>query len=83
MHNLIAAVVLMLSAGTCLAAGPVVINGKASSPEGPVMSDGKLLHVEHGAHKVDQWDGTSAAPYKGKVMPSPTSERRAVSPSPL
>jgi len=59
MRNLITAAVLMLSAGTCLAAGPVVINGEASFPEGPVMSDGKLLYVEYGAHKVDQWDGAS------------------------
>jgi gluconolactonase len=59
MRNLVWAVALTLSAGTCFAAEPVVINGDASFPEGPVMSDGKLLYVEYGAHKVDQWDGKS------------------------
>ena len=59
MRMLICAAALTLSAGTCFAADPVVINGDASFPEGPVMSDGTLLYVEYGAHKVDQWDGKS------------------------
>jgi gluconolactonase len=59
MRNLVWALLLTLPAGTCLAAEPVVINGDASFPEGPVISDGKLLYVEYGGHRVDLWDGTS------------------------
>ena len=59
MRSLILAAALTLMAGASRAAGPVVINGDVSFPEGPVMSDGTLLYVEYGAHKVDRWDGTA------------------------
>jgi hypothetical protein len=52
MRHLIAAAVLMPSAGTSLAAGPVVINGEASFPEGPAMSDSKLLHAPTGERRA-------------------------------
>ena len=34
-----------------------VINAKALFPEGPVMSNGKLLYVEYAGNTADSWDG--------------------------
>lgn len=57
MRKLMWGVALALVAGSGLAAEPTVINGDADFPEGPVISDGRLLYVEYGAHRVDAWDG--------------------------
>jgi len=39
------------------AAEIAVINDKALFPEGPVMSQGKLLYVEYAGNTADSWDG--------------------------
>src|SRR5689334_15485244 len=36
-----------------------VINPRALFPEGPVLSNGKLLYVEYAGQTVDAWDGSS------------------------
>ena len=36
-----------------------VLNPEASSPEGPLVKDGKLYYAEYGAHKVSLWDGAT------------------------
>lgn len=41
------------------AAEVAAINNKALFPEGPVMSQGKLLYVEYAGNTADSWDGKS------------------------
>ncbi|WP_374332915.1 hypothetical protein, partial [Aestuariivirga sp.] len=41
------------------AAEIAAINNKALFPEGPVMSQGKLLYVEYAGNTADSWDGKS------------------------
>ncbi len=52
---------LFLSAAVPLAGAAeiAVINDKALFPEGPVMSQGKLLYVEYAGNTADSWDGKS------------------------
>lgn len=49
---------VILSAATASAADPNVITADAAFPEGPTVSDGRLLYAEYGAHRVSQWDGS-------------------------
>jgi sugar lactone lactonase YvrE len=52
----VAAVSLPVMAGE-----PQVLNPKALFPEGPVMSEGKLLYAEYAGHVVTAWDGKANA----------------------
>jgi gluconolactonase len=53
------AILAMLAVSTAAhgQADPQVINPKALFPEGPVMSDGKLLYAEYAGQAVTVWDG--------------------------
>lgn len=48
---------LVLATPLAHAADQTVINDRALFPEGPVMSNGKLLYVEYAGNTADSWDG--------------------------
>ena len=48
---------LVLATPLAQAADQTVINDRALFPEGPVMSNGKLLYVEYAGNTADSWDG--------------------------
>lgn len=55
----LSALCLAASVAVAGAAEIAVINDKALFPEGPVMSQGKLLYVEYAGNTADSWDGKS------------------------
>src|SRR5262245_28639071 len=56
-RRLILPALLALTATAAMADDVSVINPRALFPEGPVMSNGKLLYVEYAGHTVLSWDG--------------------------
>lgn len=55
----LAALALFACSLPALAAEPVVINGDASFPEGPIVENGKLIYVQYGSSKLTTWDGST------------------------
>ena len=56
-RTLIIAAWMSLATAGVSSAAETVINGRALFPEGPVISEGKLLYVEYAGHTVVVWDG--------------------------
>lgn len=62
MRNVLAIVgTIALSTAAYAQNDPQVINPRALFPEGPAMSDGKLLYAEYAGQTVTMWDGKTNA----------------------
>jgi gluconolactonase len=61
MRNVLAFVATLALSTTAHAQDPQVINARALFPEGPAMSNGKLLYAEYAGHAVTVWDGKTNA----------------------
>jgi gluconolactonase len=62
MRNVLAIVATLALSTTAYAQDPQVINARALFPEGPAMSNGKLLYAEYAGNAVTVWDGKTNAP---------------------
>lgn len=57
MKRCLFALVLVAFSSPAQAGDAQIINPRALFPEGPVMSEGKLLYAQYAGHVVTQWDG--------------------------